>query len=287
MTNDPLTTMATHVAELTEQNQHVEPTRRWSVTVNPKTGRESVNDELTWHRSTHPSLLTALRATIVDQSQTAAMAVMGPARNVPRLNVDALDRMQRIRQTAREWAKAFGKDPAAGLVDQLNRQADELAKVFPATMRPAGVDRAIDALSRVATQLPTTADWDVRVMVGIAASADDESRRMIGRDVARWRTWCRIFAGWEVTPWRPNARCPSCGALAGVIDDIPSGLRVRLDVKSAVCLSCDATWGDPPLPAIDGLAEHIHNAEKSTNSTALIECARIPEPGPYNRGGRA
>lgn len=292
---EPLILLADNVRDLTESGIHIQPHRLWITTVNEATGRESVNDGLRFHRSQHRSLLSSLRTSIYDQAQTEIMALAGPARTVPHLNTDAIDRMHQITTDARAWLAAFDRDPGALAVDNLNRIGAELSQLFPVSLRPFGIVQAVNYLTVAATQIPTMAEYDIRGMVGIAATAEHDDRDQMCRDVARWRTWCRIFAGWESPAWRPNAHCPAktwregehvlCDAPAGIVDDKPSGLRIRFETRSAVCLSCNATWGAPPLPSIETLGRHVAAEERA--AITLAASMRTPDPGPRNRGGRS
>ena len=103
----------------------------------------------------------------------------------------------------------------------------------------------------VATMIRGLIEPDLRA-IGVAAHRlPAEVLEQLVAEVRDWRTWCRIMAGWQEPPTRPNAPCPNCEAMPGE----RAGLRVRLytasgsggvtddaAINAAVCLSCDRTW---------------------------------------------
>jgi hypothetical protein len=90
-------------------------------------------------------------------------------------------------------------------------------------------------------------------------------------------------AGWELPAWQPQAPCPHCGDLP----DAHAGLRVRAEIFSAVCLSCDRTWAPDGVP-IEILGEHIRAVRETLDAARVVALA---EGGAYppsqNRGGRS
>jgi hypothetical protein len=277
---DALAALAEGTVALTEPRKHLEARRVWVETAGGK------NVVITWHEAWHASLLGQLRRATFDPAQTPEQAADGPARLATRLNVDALDRLVEIGRAARERCEAYGLNPGRLLAREVARRALEARALYPAHLCPAEVLRGADQMLAGAARTRSLAEWDVRALAGAAAKSGDE--RVVTAmltEVLRWVAWCKVMTGWESRPVRPNARCPHCDAMAGVVDDHPSGLRIRWDRRSAVCLSCSATWGPLPLPPIEILAKHIEEEAAAAASKAMEPLP--PVPMSQNRGSRA
>jgi hypothetical protein len=122
----------------------------------------------------------------------------------------------------------------------------------------------LDAIDRYRQIIRAVHDWKRRLGLPARTSLYDDIRGLVGgageREepvacaVATWHRWCRLLAGWEDPPWRPHAPCPQCDDFPGQRDGHPTGLRVRLDQQTAICLTCEAYWD---VATIGILAEHI------------------------------
>jgi len=109
----------------------------------------------------------------------------------------------------------------------------------PRSMPPARLE-AINALLQIQAG---TAMWMLRSELPLRLTTTDNLRALVGarpepelqRDLQRWYGWAATLTGWERPPWTPQAPCPGCGNRT---------LRVRLDRKTAVCVSedCDHWW---------------------------------------------
>lgn len=139
--------------------------------------------------------------------------------------------------------------------------------------KPAARIDAIDALARITRDVER---WllllslpvpyvrgaygaaEVDLMVGVrrvaaAVSLDDR----IARDVRSWWIVARTVTGWDSAAWRPRVACPNC--------EYVGDLRIRLDVKTAVCVNCWAEWDETTIGI---LADHISAEERKTAQEA-------------------
>lgn len=129
--------------------------------------------------------------------------------------------------------------------------------------RPAARIEALDTLVRIDLEAsrwvrdlgeddPTDTIEVIARLHGLLASADEETRKEVTRDVRRWWTQARITTGWDSPAWRPDNTCPLCAKRGG--------LRVKLADHAAFCVDCGETW-TPETIAL--LADHIRseNAE--------------------------
>lgn len=81
-------------------------------------------------------------------------------------------------------------------------------------------------------------------------------RHRIEADVRRWWHQARIITGWDTPAYRPFNTCPIC--------DHRGGLRISLDLHTALCIECRTTW----LPEEIGLlAEHIRTENLEDRDT--------------------
>jgi hypothetical protein len=100
---------------------------------------------------------------------------------------------------------------------------------------------------------PTTKECVLRLH-GLWASADDDTKKAIERDVSRWWTQARIVSGWDSAAWRPDNTCPMCNERRS--------LRVKLSDQSAFCVDCRETWTPENIGL---LAEHIRQENFDTD----------------------
>lgn len=278
-----LTDLADAVTELVEPIQHNE---RYEVLAkDTDTGKAKTYYHVRHHKSVHASLLDQIRECTYDKAHAPTEQLDNPMpRNTAHLDLDAVDRLDAINKAIAEWRenldiKPRGKEMARDLL----WHTQEITRLFGNPMpRPIARLRAIAAA--YAVHIAAMVEPDLRAFVGHAATLDTDALADLARDVNRWRTWCRIVAGWDTRPWQPRAACPQCGDLPGG----RAGLRVRAEIQAAVCLSCDATW-DPDGVPIAVLGEHIRQVREALEAArrdAIQEAGPIPDPGPRNRGGR-
>lgn len=140
--------------------------------------------------------------------------------------------------------------------------------------KPAARLEALDAAARIDVQAsrwitdlgeqPRSLSTDdiIRQLHGLAASADDVTRRAIERSVRSWWTQARIVTGWDSPAWSPDNTCPSCGERGT--------LKIRLAEHIGMCTAeeCRATW-EPETIGL--LADHIRAesmAERAPSSSA-------------------
>lgn len=290
-----LAALADHIRALTEPATHLQPFEVQSIYVPTSKDLHGRNYVKRVHRSAHPSLLDQLRECRYDRAQTETEAANREAPTVPHIDLDAIDRLAAIEDATAKWLTELEiNSRAKGIGSHINRAATDVLRLFPDRRQtPKEIIRACALLRAGSADVARLFDIDLPALVGAAAAGDDPGLvKQLAADTGRWATWCRIFAGWEDPPWRPRARCPHCEAATGVDTDSgqPSGLRVRTDIRSAVCLTCDATWSDDEggVP-IEVLAAHI----KATADAPLSaeQLAALVDPGKamkhQNRGGTA
>jgi hypothetical protein len=279
-----LADLADKIRDLVEPGRHTTAFRIWKETPGGK------NEVVKTHTVDCPSLLDQLRDCRYDRAQTET-DTDGPARTVPHVDIDAIDRVGAIRAAVAQWLKQFRiKSRATQYEEQLNKLATDLGNLTGGLWAPPELYQAASRLRVAAQRMGQRCDYDLPALVGAAANTDPDTAAVLDWDVARWRTWCRIFAGWETPPWRPRARCPHCDAAAGVGGGRPAGLRVRLDIRSAVCLSCSTTWSDRHggVP-VEILAEHIRQTCDQPLTAEQVDGLRdLSKRSPtQNRGGRS
>lgn len=234
------------------------------------------------HVTDHESLIGALRAAITDRSESGAgmKAGQAPKTTLPRFDVDAFDRMERIRAEVIEWCERVG------IASQSAKSATLIATYLDVVERAIGnswagsmeTDRAIALLRAVGTFIRTAVEPDMGRLAEKAPDLDQETLDDLGRAADRWRTWCRIMTGWEYPALRPHVACPECGAIAGE----RAGLRIRIEgasgtggikgdaqARAGVCLSCNRTWDSDHFGL---LADLVREAERDAN--------RPPSAGP-------
>jgi hypothetical protein len=207
------------------------------------------------HVTHHASLLEQLRRAVGDRSDTGAGGRAGqvPVTSMPRFSADAFDRLEAIRRDVTQWCDRARVDRRS--TSQADAMAAHLMQVETIVSNCRALDQrtanAIELLRQASVRLRTAVEPDLLALVVRAPSLDTDMIDELTRAADRWRTWCRIMAGWETAPLRPHVPCPGCGTLAGE----RAGLRVRIDsasgtggivdtaaVRAAVCLTCDRTW---------------------------------------------
>jgi hypothetical protein len=285
--------LADYVRDLTAPGHHVEPYAQWE-------GKTRI---VATHKSEHESLISQLRTCSYDRARGGAGETR-PGVSVPHIDIDAIDRMEAIRRAAREWLDHFGI-PSRSQEMARNLTGHAVALLAFPYGPPAEVIRAASLLTACATRTQTRVEMDIpallepagrlaaRIDGGALTAAEVKQARgeldALVYDVARWRVWCRVFAGWETPPWRPHVPCPAtvvrqgatttCGALPGN----RAGLRVRLEhPRSAVCLSCDTTWDSAAMGILAGMLGEVRRA---------LDARVLERSAPYsetqNRGARS
>jgi hypothetical protein len=258
---DRLLTLENTIRDLCQAGAHVEPYVLW----------EKKNRLLLRHESQHPSLIAQLRESAYDRSGVAR-ADGSASPSVPRLDIDAIDRMQAILSSVAGWCATFGVlSRSQEYARSLTQHATTLI-AFPYGP-PSEVVKAAALLTECATRTQYYVEWDLPPLAYAALergrSASDAQE--FAYQMERFRTWCRVFGGWDTPAWRPHVACPECEATQGK----RAGMRVRLDVSSAVCLSCNATW------------DHSSIYQLATQVQAIGVRLRVPAPSvglTQNRG---
>lgn len=207
------------------------------------------------HVTHHASLLDQLSRAIGDRSDVGAGTRAGqiPMTSMPRFSPDAHDRMEAIRRQVAEWCdRARVESRARSAADAITAH---VALISGTIIASRALDRrsvaALEALRETAGRIRVSAAPDIVALARRAQSMDAVMVDELAGAADRWRTWCRIMAGWETAPLRPHVPCPGCGTLAGE----RAGLRVRIEgasgtggivdsaeMRAAVCLTCDRTW---------------------------------------------
>lgn len=103
---------------------------------------------------------------------------------------------------------------------------------------------AADNAWRTVRQVREDTTSNLRALVGAASLDSDTATRLLA-DLRRWVYRARVLAGWQRPPWRPDVPCPACDR---------KGIRVRLDLETAVCTDCGEVWD---RTTIGVLAQHV------------------------------
>jgi hypothetical protein len=209
--------------------------------------------------------------TQLDDLLTAADALTQPIRNVERI----WDRDQhRNRRLKRVWTTIQPSllDQLANAVIPGEVYAEDAngAKLVPRSVPPARLE-AINALLMIEAG---SAMWVVRVGLTLRPTATDNIRALIGAsltsdhideatgDLKRWYGWAATLTGWQVPPWTPQAPCPLCDERT---------LRVRLDKRTAVCVSCQESWTED---TVELLGRHVRAYDEWSRAEASAARAR-------------
>lgn len=125
----------------------------------------------------------------------------------------------------------------------------------PARLEAINLDLALtawaaDTVWRARLQVRETTAANLRALVG--AQVDSDTAARILADLRGWVYRARVLAGWQRPPWRPDVACPACDR---------KGLRIRLDLETAICKDCGETWD---RTVIGLLAEHVRRATLET-----------------------
>lgn len=207
------------------------------------------------HVTHHASLLEQLRRAVGDRADAGAGGRAGQVAvtSMPRFSADAHDRLSAIRRDVTQWCeRARVESRAEAAADSITAFLTQVETIVVSSramnQRTAA---AIEVLRLVSGRIRTSIEPDLLALAARAPSLETAMLAELVRAADRWRTWCRIMAGWETPPLRPHVPCPGCGTLAGE----RAGLRVRIDsasgtggivdsaaVRAAVCLTCDRTW---------------------------------------------
>lgn len=145
----------------------------------------------------------------------------------PTASLEALDTLIRIDLAAARWVRDLGEDDPGDQIESRTGQS----------VTGSGTKACI------------------RLLNGLAASAEKPARDAITADVRRWWTWARIASGWDTPPWKPDNTCPAC--------ERRGTLRIRFSDKAGYCVECRATWD---LGTIGLLADHIRLENNETIS---------------------
>ncbi len=107
----------------------------------------------------------------------------------------------------------------------------------------AGARRWVTSISLT---LRDTAAGNIRALVGASGTLDSDTFDALLYEITTWRSWAATVTGWRNPPFRPHVGCPVC--------DKVGSLRIRLDQRTACCMSCGEAWDDT---SIGLLGEHI------------------------------
>lgn len=221
MTRPPHMELADYVRELTEHHTHAE--------------HYQIRRGTTWYGANHVTKAPPLIVQLFTSDVASAAAEEGPRagfQSKPAARLDAIDTAIRIDLAAARWVRDLGEDDPGDTIDP------KTERVIPGSGTIACVHR----------------------LHGLAASADQVTRRAIEGDVRRWWTQARIVTGWDSPAWSPSNTCPQCGERGT--------LKVRLAEHIGMCThdACRATWDESTIGL---LADHIR-AESSAER-------RVPE----------
>jgi hypothetical protein len=185
---------------------------------------------------------------------TAADALTQPIHHVERI----YDRdRHRHRRLKRVWItnqpSLLDQLAAAVVPGEVYVEDQNGAKLVPRSIPPARLE-AINALLmieagsvmwvvRVGLTVRETATDNIRALVGASMTSDDTTEAL--SDLRRWYGWAATLTGWEVPAWTPQAPCPICDERS---------LRVRLERKTATCVSCAEFWNEDTIGL---LGDHV------------------------------
>lgn len=234
------------------------------------------------HVTDQESLLNQLREAVTDRADVSVGRAGRIAyTQLPRFNTDAYDRLDAIRAAVVGWCTILDiPSEGARRADLLVRYLDQIEKILRASrLVTYSADAAVDVLRQTAGYIRNSIEIDMLALVQAAAGRGDENIiDALAGDTDRWRTWCRIVAGWETPALRPHVPCPHCGTVAGE----RAGLRVRIDgasgaggilddasVRAAVCLTCHRTWDSETVGLLaEQLRHEGHSPEELLDGAA-------------------
>lgn len=205
------------------------------------------------HVTMQPSLIEQLRSAVVNRAAVDVTGQRQPSSSLPRFSADAFDRMEAIRSEVSGWCERLGiPSESARKADLVNAHLSRIDSIIVASRtmaRPAA--GALEVLRQAAAFIRSAVEPDLTALAERGPALDTVTLDALVRAADRWRTWCRIMAGWDTPAMRPYVPCPQCQTLAGE----RAGLRIRIDgasgtggildnaaVKAAVCLTCSYTW---------------------------------------------
>jgi hypothetical protein len=165
---------------------------------------------------------------------------------------------------AGQWQARHWSTKVPSLLEQLwtNDTPSQSAEDGPRpgfASKPAARLDALDAAVRIDLEAsrwvrdlgeddPSDTAACVRLLNGLAASADHVTRKAIEHDVRRWWIRARIVTGWDSPAWTPDNTCPQCGERGT--------LKIRLADRVGMCSNdaCRVVWDET---SIGVLADHI------------------------------
>ena len=168
--------------------------------------------------------------------------------------------------TAVAQSAAAEEGPRAGFASKPAARIDALDALAKITR---DVERWLRTLALDVPYVPSiygTSEVDLRTGVRRVAAAEGLDRH-ITRDVRSWWIIARTVTGWDSAAWKPRVGCPLC--------EVVGGLRIRLDVKTAVCVECCGEWDETTIGL---LADHISLATSEEKPEPVAESGH-PEDG--------
>ena len=141
----------------------------------------------------------------------------------------------------------------------------------PRSMPPARLE-AINALmsieagaaiwcTRMDLRLREDAAGNIRALVGANLNSDQADELLA--DLRHWYGWAATLTGMRRPPWTPQSPCPFCNDRA---------LRVRLDTKTAMCVSCRESWTEDTIGL---LAEHLRSTDYGKTDTRNLRTLAV------------
>ena len=169
---------------------------------------------------------------------------------------EACDHAEMIDTDARQRRRVVTHH--ASLLDQLSDAVEPSTSAVEGGQRGYGSTPSarLDAIDRLLAIDAGAARWAVRLGLPLGATTPDTLRGLLNHarwlddddlaalvaDVRSWVAWARTVTGWDTPPWRPDAPCPAC--------EDRGGLRVRLASRTAVCVTCGASWDADGIEAL-------------------------------------
>lgn len=140
------------------------------------------------------------------------------------------------------------------------RVGDATSRSF--SSRTPGRDDALDILALIDTEAwrwcqyagmkARGTDGNVRALVGIATTLDDDNLTDLAWNTSSWVALARVTVGWDRPARSPDNTCPLCGKKGGL--RIRLGDGVTSQNASAACLNCHEHWDETNVLL---LAQHI------------------------------